>query len=376
MFDLRILVVAPSIWPVSDSRSLLATGLVMELAEVARNVTVLARNPVSHWPSRFQLGRAEVHRLTPPSRGVLDSLRMASAGDAWCREAGRWLLSHGNDIDLAIVIADEKDESGIVRALRRNNLPALVRIEQTSSPLLKQEQEYEEEGIRCVLPRACAALSGVAVIADGFRVDSGRVNSREALRTAMGEAHPVLAIPDGGPLAICSAPFEREQGVFELVAAWKEMTQIFPDARLWMVAANTGSDGHFLYQSIRDFDLMHSVVFPGAFDTPCDLVSVSDAVVLPSSQTPFDPMVNIANARRKTMIAHSGHPGPAGGHWLKFAGEEPGLAAILCRWASACSGGSNSLSANLSGVERGEMREMALQYLELARTIRGVSRQG
>lgn len=372
MIDLRVLVVAPSVWPIPDSRSLVASGLAMELGELVRSVTVVARHPVAHWPSRFYLGRAEVHRLALPSRRVLGSLRLPSTADAWSREVGRWISSRCSEFDLAIAIVGETGEAEIVRAIRRCQIPALIRVEKPASPLLKQAARGEADGVRCVVPRPLDGFDDIPVIADGFLTESGQAIGGGALRRALGEAHPMLAISAKAPLAICSAPLEREQGVFELVAAWETVARSFPDARLWMVSGSGGSAGHFLYQSVRDLDLMHSIIFPGAFDAPCDLVAASDGVVLPSSQTPVDPIVNIAIARRKNLIAHSSHPAIPGACPFKFGGEEPGLAETLCRWASHVIDSPHPLSEETQPVESGTMREMALQYLDLARTIPGV----
>ncbi len=383
----RLLLICPQFWPNSEPRSLLATAFAGALAESGHLVTVVTRHLIGYWPRTFRMGCVDVVRLSQRNTRLMDSMRGLGGGDPWIRELSRWLPSHRTQFDFAIVVAGDSEVSSIASVLRRWEVKSVVRVE--DQHLLESQIEFDKRDPMLIWTTpydSPGRQKSVVFIADGGDIIGISADSRNTLRRALKNAHPMLEIPGSGPMALCSSPLEKRRGVFELVTAWQVFLQTCPSARLWLVGS--GADGYQLFQHIRNLDIEHAVIMPGSFDHARDLIMAADAIVLPGrelhphNESGFFVVTAIEN--RLPMICHAGHwairlrehlaeqresgcTADAGELWT-FCDPENSLASVLFAWNDWRTASVEDTETNLV-TPTNPLREMALRYIEFGQTM-------
>lgn len=383
----RLLLVCPRFWPSSEPRSLLANAFARAIADTGNEVTVVTRHLIGYWPHSFRLGKVNVVRLSQRSKRLMDSVRSLGGRDPWMSELGRWLLVNRSDFDLAIVIASDVEILSITPLLKRCEIRTVVRFEDLSSIKSHMNVDNHKPAIVWATPFDSPTTPKSAfVVVDGAETGGFPADNRNAVRTALKTAHPMLEIPGEGPLVLCSAPLERGHGVFELVTAWKRFLRTCPTARVWFVGS--GVDGYLLFQHVRDLEIEHAVILPGSFDHASDLIMAADAIVLPGlkSHIAMDANFLVETAIRFGLpaICHTGNRAVGlrqrsmghgtdennsnrGSLWY-FSDPDKPLANVLVHWNEwrvASSGQAESQRE----MPQNSMQEMALRYIELGRTM-------
>jgi glycosyltransferase involved in cell wall biosynthesis len=379
----RLLAVCPQYWPDSQPRSLLATSLTREMAELVHTVTVVTRQVIDYWPGQFRLGRVEVVRLEQRKPRLIDSVRNLGRRDPWLRELGRWLLAHCRQFDLAVVVSGDEHLPELEDMLSRRGLRTLIRVEDLPGLVAQSSIAARQSLARWITPFDCADRPpGSVVIADGGDSRIQAIDQREALRAALGNSHPMLEIPGDGPLAVCSAPLERSHGVFELVSAWKALLNQHPAARLWLIG--DGPDGYPLFQHIRDLAIGHACILPGSFDHAGDLITAADGLVVPSRSMRADYLVQTAIRHGLPLICHAANRGVLAARttcqpenvpcpieppqFWTFSEPELPLASVLGKWSELQAEQRNRVGTPPPS-RHGSMQEMALRYIRLGQTM-------
>jgi glycosyltransferase involved in cell wall biosynthesis len=114
-----------------------------------------------------------------------------------------------------------------------------------------------------------------------LRTPADTTTSRE-LRAALAEAESSLTLPPDAPLALYTGRLHPVKGLETLVAAWKQVDEQMPAARLWIIGE--GPERAALNEQIGHLGLQGRVVLAGPFDQVDDLLQAADLFVLPSRE--------------------------------------------------------------------------------------------
>jgi len=106
-------------------------------------------------------------------------------------------------------------------------------------------------------------------IYNGVDIDEIRPREKSDARARLGL--------DDAPIAVCVGRLAPLKGQDMLLAAWRNVLQKVPEARLVLVG-----DGPSRTQLLRDYDWDPSVCWIGASRTPTDYMAAADVVVVPS----------------------------------------------------------------------------------------------
>ena len=98
-------------------------------------------------------------------------------------------------------------------------------------------------------------------------------------RQAIGQAHGMLTVHPAQPLLVCGAPMNGDQGVLDLVDAWRIVLSEIPAAKLWIISQGAGSRS--VWDAITSKQMIDSVIMPGQFDSFEDVFRAADGYLHP-----------------------------------------------------------------------------------------------
>jgi glycosyltransferase involved in cell wall biosynthesis len=107
-------------------------------------------------------------------------------------------------------------------------------------------------------------------------------DARRAAREALADVSASLKLPDDSPLVVYTGRLLRHRGLPELVAAWRQVADQRPDARLWLVGE--GRAQRALEDQIESLGLVGSVVLAGVFDHVDEILAAADMAVQPAHE--------------------------------------------------------------------------------------------
>ncbi|MDX1944437.1 MAG: glycosyltransferase family 4 protein [Pirellulaceae bacterium] len=284
---LRLAILAPRFWPLAGP----GPANVLRLAEQLRRVgclpTVATPTWQRDWPRQIDVREVPTVRLAGMPRGGLRTLRYVYALSGWLSEQrGQFdailamSLRHeayvalGAGLGVPVLLHVEPGEVAWQRTARFGGRIAR-RCQQAktivaTSPLVERElldAGYEAARIRVIEPGL--SLPPVTSAA-----------AREAAREALAAINHDLFAPSQHPVALAMARFYLDEGLGELIKAWRSISARWPAARLWIVG--DGPEREALYQLIGDLDLRYKVLLPGTFLETEDLLAAADLFVRPA----------------------------------------------------------------------------------------------
>jgi len=295
MSSRRIALVTRRFWPLVGGAEMVMANLACELRRHGCAVTLLTAQWQSQWPTELVHREIPVMRLpNPPQRGW-GTLRYMLA-------LGRWLRTHGRDLDLVYVSMLKHDAYAALRALADTPVPVVLRAEGAGETGDCAWQQSARFGAR--IRRACQGADALIApslsirdellaagypaarthfIANGVTVGPPRdQESRWAARRALAEVNYDLACDASDLVAVYTGRLHPAKGWCELLQACPLVLQRYPSARLWLVGEGPARDE--LFELILDLELRGKVLMPGCFDDVQDLLQAADAFVLPSHE--------------------------------------------------------------------------------------------
>lgn len=97
---------------------------------------------------------------------------------------------------------------------------------------------------------------------------------RDESRRDLRATNKDFAVPMKGKVAITIRPLQAASNLPALLRAWKEVIEVHPDARLWVIG--DGKQRDELAQLRRDLDLGWNVIMPGVFEETDELLAAAD----------------------------------------------------------------------------------------------------
>ena len=284
---LRLMVLARKFWPYSGAAEQNAADLSLKLASMGHQVEVATVRWSKTWPTFFRLQNVGVHRLSRPNSGPWGSYR-------YSRGISRQIINQSPD---AIIVMGLGHELTTVHKNFGGQIPYLVvlneldlGIEGDATKLNHRQLKSiaEADSVICEsdwTQERLVALGGklgstkVVVANDGVVSHERTITSlqRNIVRRALGDAHPMLVVPDGQPLVACFSPLLGDRGMIQLVQAWEWVAGHLPGARLWLVG--DGPRSREVWDAIVNRQLTDSVIMPGEFDLLEDIAVAADLIV-------------------------------------------------------------------------------------------------
>lgn len=273
-------------WPYSDTTVHVVGALASKLCEEGQPVQIFTTRPNRDWPAQFHFREIPVFRISRRPRNKWAVYRTA-------REFSRRLST--DRLSGVFLCGIDGVIQGIVRSIA-GQLPALIyvnrqlagssldrhavrRIGTWTGPLcrfLTDCASVHEEICELIDPQS---VELIAPASDVF-VEHRTVAGTAAARSALSDAHPVMMIDAGQPLALAFCDSPRDRGCLDLVTAWAQVVRVVPRAKLWLVG--DGPLAPELWSRVRDLDIAHSVAMPGHFDDVTDLFRAADLFVHPA----------------------------------------------------------------------------------------------
>ena len=296
---LRLAILNRHFWPISNSSEMEVTWLQMALADEGHDVDVITVRWQKYWPEKFVFRGSQIYRITKPLSGPFGKYRFNKAlaahltekqydgmiafglGDDACTAA----LGFGSSMPVVLrVTAAAIDELRSFGKKEADALMAAVRIlvdnESTKTALLNRVPEVEE---KVVVASSCIDLDAdmVADVAEGRTVEPFRSLARQSgSRAALSDAHPILQIEPHQPLVVTCMSMASDQGVCDLVKAWKVIQRQHCMARLWIIGEGKGSKR--VWDEILEQDLVYTAIMPGFFDHLSEIFQAADLYIHPA----------------------------------------------------------------------------------------------
>lgn len=290
---MRIVLVTRRFWPLVGGAEVLMANLAAEFLRQGAYPVILTAQWEESWPESVVFGEVPVVRLCQPKQRVWGTLRYA-------RALRRWLKQNCHEIDVVYVSMLKHDAYMAIGACAGGKIPVVLRAEGAGS---QGDCRWQQNSIlgRCVRARCRQADAFVAIsstiesemIEAGYRrsaicrIDNGVARrmsnddrTRAAARRDLTDASPQFAIPDHGRLAVYTGRLHEAKGIETLITAWIQVSQRWPEARLWLVG--DGPHAAALRQRVESLGMKHQIVFPGVIDSTADVLHVADLFVLPS----------------------------------------------------------------------------------------------
>lgn len=176
-------------------------------------------------------------------------------------------------------------------------------------------------------------------VADRAGADCGWTRSllvkKQEARSCLGELHAGLAFQPGEKMVACCLPMSQLPAFRTLLAAWKNVVRNCPAATLWITGE--GPCARETMELVQQQDLNEHVVFPGAFDSPGEILAASDLLVHPA---PTDWLANgWLQAMREGVPVLAVHSTAGSERWLvdgsniaTVSGLQPDLLAERLLW--------------------------------------------
>jgi len=269
----------------------LANGLRRRGAEP----TVLTAKWASDWPTRASYYGTPVVRLANP-RGVgWGAYRYMAA-------VSRWLRANRDRIDVVCVSTLRFDAYAAVRALRRTDIPVVLRAGGAGSAGDCDWQRRSrfggrfrrrcqraaaivapDEAIARELRESGYAQERIVPIADGVTPGNAGAGGKQMdARLALASVNSDLQVPIDAPLAVYVGRLSKYKGLTRLIKAWRPVVNRWPTARLWLIGDGPYRDR--LSRQVVDLDLKHSVVMPGTFEDVDGVLKAANVFVRPSNE--------------------------------------------------------------------------------------------
>lgn len=293
MKPLQLVLVTRRFWPqIGDAEKAIAS-LAGEFLRQGQQPTVVTAQWDKTWPQSVVYGNVPVVRFPQPVQPGWGTFR-------YMRGLNHWLRSQLGNIDLVYVSMLRYDAYATVGALKGSQVPIVLRAEGSGALGDCQWQRTANFGRRirnrCIQAAAVVAM-GQAVQAElleaGFRRDSiHRMNHgvplglprdparTNAARAALAEVNQELKLPPRALLTVYCGRLHPVEGLNHLIAAWGDVVQRFPAARLWLVGEGTANRA--IRTQIANLRLTDRVLLPGVFDSIDDVLHAADLFVTPS----------------------------------------------------------------------------------------------
>ncbi|MCH2182007.1 MAG: glycosyltransferase family 4 protein [Mariniblastus sp.] len=305
----RIALVAEKFWPFSGPTELNLGELAAELKRRGQVVQILTSKLDKMWPGLLDYREIPIHRIATGS-GPWATLRNARRFSKYLRGA--------ESLDSILVFGINMVTQAVLRTMGQR-LPVVVFVDRSLLDGGKAET---------IPPRQIEALKrSRAVVTDcqELAIDLSRLqgmppvqiiptgvttvekppslSSQSGARAALSEAHPILGVDAGQPLAVTSLTNNNDHGTLDMIRAWSTVIEQYPGAKLWIVG-----EGHLAaraWQLIVDLNLVHAVIMPGFFDDDAELLLAADLYIYACRAPRADPVLIRAMARQRCVLATS-----------------------------------------------------------------------
>lgn len=292
MSNLRLVLVTRRLWPLVGGAERAMAELAAGLHARGCAVTLLTARWEESWPARIELYRVPVVRLPQPRRRVWGTARYLLALRHWLRcqrahydlvyvsmlkhDACAALGAAGPGVPV-VLRAEGAGETGDVAWQRAAHLGRLIRRRcRTAAAVVAPSTQIAEE-----LREAGYPADRIRQIANGVRIPAApSPERRQAARDALSLAHTAFYVPPDGPVAVYAGRLHPGKGLDQLLSAWCQVRERWPDARLWL--AGDGPQRAALAAEIDRLGLSGRVVLAGVFQQVDDLLAAADLFVLPS----------------------------------------------------------------------------------------------
>ena len=317
----RIAIVSRRFWPICSSTDIAACEVATELDAAGHQVDIFTIRWEKSWPGFFKFQNLNVHRINRPASGPWGGFR-------YLRNLNRAMVEEEPE---AIILFGVGDEAWAVAKTFAGKVPFTIRIDSLVLGAKESRPEFSGRQLtamdvaeRLVVDSQWTAErlsqhSGIddrkiSIVADpipgdsvGFKKQPGNTSEVTAAsaRIAISDAHPVLMIQSGQPLAVTAAPMEDDLGMMDLVSAWPRVLRRFPSARLWIIGE--GRNSWKVWDLIMEKHLVHSVIMPGSFDELGDVFAAADLYIHPLRSNQSCSFLKLAAAKGLCPIV-TDHP--------------------------------------------------------------------
>ncbi|MCE9527149.1 MAG: glycosyltransferase family 4 protein [Planctomycetales bacterium] len=291
--SLRLALVTRRFWPLVGGAEMAMANLAAEFRRQGHSVRIVTGRWEKHWPLEMVHREVPVTRLPHPRARAWGTLRYMYA-------LSTWLNREKQNLDAVLVSMLKHDAYCAVGALQNAEVPVILRGEGAGPGGDCVWQQTARFGMR--IRKRCQSASAFVAPSDAIaaelreagyaaerivRIDNGVAippppgpATRDAARTALGEANHDLRLEPNAPLVVYTGRLHSDKGLLDLVNAWRPIAERWPSARLWLVGE--GPQREDLFRRISDIDLKYRICLPGAFDDTEDVLQAADMFVLPS----------------------------------------------------------------------------------------------
>lgn len=286
--QLRLKLISRRFWPYAGAAEFHTADLARALSENGHAVELLTIRWDATWPVQFRYEDCLVQRLRRPSHGPWGSYR-------YLKNLQQHITS--DDID-GVVLMGLGEELVTVDKATSGRIPFQVMLSEMDLGIQADVTSLSNRQLHALRNAAQVVVesrwsaerlaatneldpSRIVVASDGICTPPATrtLLQKNVARRALADAHPMLAIPENQPLVICHSPMVGDQGMIDLVHAWKAVDKMNPNARLWMIGE--GPRSREIWDTISEQDLGESIVMPGQFDDLSEIFQAADIIVHP-----------------------------------------------------------------------------------------------
>lgn len=346
MSSLRVALLTPTFWPVSNRLLAAVRGLGEGLQQAGAEVTIFTEKLEPDWSSRLRFRDWNVVRVERPaarpwSRGRFGKALLKAVSDELTRPP------EGGQTWDAVLVCDWPEALFALEGQTGKLTDQLLFWFDRPPPLEARPAaalRAWQSGLRgCNLllsphPRAASWLAALGETSpeviwhpDSLAVVEPAIPSgatKEASRKTLSEIHPLLNFERNQLLALSAAELSGDAGVFDLLTAWRHVRRDEPRAQLLLVG--DGPQARAVWSRIHDWHLQGNVVMPGCFDDHQDLIRAADFYIHPlrgDASCPF-----LSQALRLGTPCVISHASPWAGElvagkeaWIFQPGSTPSL---------------------------------------------------
>ena len=286
--QLRLKLISRRFWPYAGAAEFQAAELAQTLSENGHAIELLTIRWDSDWPVQFRYEDCSVQRLRRPNHGPWGYYRYLKT-----------IFQHisSDDID-GVILMGLGEELVTVDKATAGRIPFEVVLSEMDLGIqaeLTSLSNRELHALRNAAKIIVESKWSAERLAATIDVDSSRIDvagdgictqpatqtllKKNVARRTLGDAHPMLVIPENQPLVICHSPMVGDQGMVDLVRAWKRVDKINPNARLWIIGE--GPNSREVWDAISELGLRESIIMPGQFDELSDVFHAADIIVHP-----------------------------------------------------------------------------------------------
>ena len=285
---LRLAILAPRFWPLAGAAQRDLLRLAEQFRRAGCQPTVVTAQWRKDWPRQIAVREVPIVRLRGSPRSGWSTLRYLYA-------LAGWLSEQRGQIDLVLAAALRHEAYAAIGA--GLGIPVVLHAEPGEIAWQRTARFGSRIARRCQRAQAIVATSPLVereLLAAGY--DAGRISvippgvpippltgaaARDAARDAFAGVNHDLFAPSQHPVALAIARFTRDEGLGDLIKAWRSISARWPAARLWIVG--DGPEREPLYQLIGDLDLRYKVLLPGTFLETEDLLAAADLFIRPAT---------------------------------------------------------------------------------------------